>query len=148
MTLMRHVLAMVVIGLVITKDAHADDALQGLAVSKGLNGNLDADAKRTLAAFTVAAARTGSIRVWIAFDMVFVGDSTLRTAEVSYQESLVKQELIDRVVMPLVNDGYAELPPQPLPGAPGCELFVSTRALSQLARSEDVTFIGYLGSVH
>ena len=129
----------------ITTGVSADDALQGLAISKGLHGNIDNDEKRTLAAFTAAAAHNGTIRIWIAFDMLFVGDPMLRTPEVVAREALVKQELIDRVVMPLVSAGQAELPPQLLSGAPGCELFASTVALRRLAEDEDVTFIGYLG---
>ena len=143
----RSLAAVAILGAAIVPAAHCDPLFDGLTVYKGLDGSLTDQSIRNLAILSAAAAQNGRLLVWVAFKMSFVGDPALRTAGVIAQESAVKQELIESVVMPLVDEGHAEIFPDVLPGAPGCQLSASASALARLARSDKVVHIGYLGGL-
>lgn len=124
---------------------HAD-ALDGLTVYRGIDGEYSSLSMQNLEALQQAAGN-GRINIWVAFNMSYEGNPALRTPEIEYQESQIKQELIDSVIVPLAQAGFAIQLPMSTEqlGAPGCKLSIKSEGLALLAASPDVKFIGYLG---
>jgi len=124
------------------------DSLVGVTVYKGLDGTLSDRSQRDATALARAAARKGGVLLWVGFYMPFVGNPALRTPEIADNERIVKQQLIERVVWPLVARGEAEVVPHILDtGAPGCQVRVtSPEVFSILLESRDVKSIDYVDS--
>lgn len=121
-------------------------SLEGLTVYRGIDGEYSSLSMQNLETLQQAAGNE-RITIWVAFNMIYEANPDLRTPEIEYQESQIKQELIDFVIAPLAHAGVAiQLPMSAeLLGAPGCKLSIKSEGLALLAASPDVKFIGYLG---
>ncbi len=128
--------------ILVASTSLADDAI---AVNRSQDLKLSKEAQQNLQELRGVATRLGEIQVWVDFDIEFQANPELRTDGVIEEEKRKRDELIQKVIEPLVRRGVARIVPLPVEtGAPGCLVAVTARGLNRLARNKHVMHIGYL----
>jgi hypothetical protein len=135
-------LATLALGISVAHIARADEDIQ-VSAFRGLDGQYGPQSLWSIRVMRQAAKDFGEISVWVTFDMNFVGNPLLRTAEVIESEARAKEWHIAQVVQPVVGRGEARLLSTPvgLEQAPGCRVSVTSKGLTRLVRHRNVKHI-------
>ena len=125
-----------------TSGLAASQSLSDISAHRGLDGRLTQSSRQAIAKFANAAAKSGEIRLWVAFDMDFQGDMNLRTQEVVQAEAEEKQRLISEIILPMDGVTLAETPAN-LSGAPGCMVIANPNGVAKLAQEKRIIHISH-----
>jgi len=137
----KKIISMAILSVLFVGLAQSND---GLAVYRGLDGEITAQSRSNLNTLIDIAKQQGTVTVWVDFAIEFQADPALRTPEVVAIEEAQRDDYIEEHIIPLVHQGKAiRIVLDPVPMAPGCMLEIDQSGLKKLAADAQIKYIGY-----
>jgi len=124
----------------------ANDDLLGTTVYRGVDGKLTSASKTNLELLLEEAKLSGPIALWVTFDVDFIANPALRTAETNARLIADVESAFNESVGQLLTSGHAEVLPTPsgLELAPGRMISVTKNGLNKLVEHRKVKHISYV----